>query len=101
MKTLLAKNILGVVLAGLVFATISIGSCELRKRRLESAFAQVEIGNSKQQVVALLGEPGEIGVCNNDMMCTDRYYYHSFMERWIVYFDKEGNVIDTGYNVSF
>ena len=96
-----SKIIIAAVLAILIVAIFSIGSCELRKWRLKSAVAQVEIGNSKQQLINLLGEPDEIAACRHEDICKDEYYYYSFMERWMIYFDKDDKVIDTGYNVSY
>ena len=91
-----SRIVAGAALTVAVFAVSSIGTCELRSVLREKAFAKVEIGNTREQVVALLGSPDEAEKCPRE--CDDEYFYYVFMQKWMIHFDKDGKVIEKGYN---
>lgn len=83
------------LLVGIVGAvTILIGRCEYRSRSFDVAFEKIQIGDTRQAVLELMGEPaaGDIETCKPSEDCSDRYLYYSLMNRWIVYFDKSDRV---------
>jgi len=68
-------------------------------------YEKLQIGDSQQLVLQTLGQPDRIEQCRKSGEksdpCKDEYWYYSFMERWIVYLDKDGNVIYKSYAVSY
>ena len=97
---------LAIVIAALTF----IGACVVRAKKYERGYAQVGVGESKQKVVALLGDPSEIENCHyfihsgvnerDKERCVEMYWYRSFLEDWVFVFDKDGKVISKFYNIS-
>ena len=47
-----------------------------------------------------MGKPwdGDVEQCNYRQDCKDRYLYYSFIERWIIEFDRNDLVIGSTYN---
>ena len=81
-------------------------SGKIRRNRFSAGFDRVNVGDTKQNVVQLFGgPPEETPSCHDphDILknCAEVYCYYSFLERWEVYFDREGRVIVKGHNVSF
>lgn len=101
MKTLVKKIALGAVILAFILVVITIGLHEVRRRNKEEAFTKISTGNSKQEVLALLGEPEETRACRGEEGCKDLFIYYSFMERWGFVFDEDGKVIDKYCNVSY
>jgi hypothetical protein len=77
------------------------------------AHAQIQIGDSKQTVIALMGPPDRIEKCNNGEMwgltaeqrklkeqCTDTYIYETFLRRDDVVFNKNDSVLVKYVSVS-
>lgn len=82
------------------------GSHYLRDRRIVQAHAQIQVGDSKQKVIALMGQPDRIEKCNDldtwaltpeqrkyKEQCTDTYIYDTFLRRDDVVFDKNNIVM--------
>jgi hypothetical protein len=78
----------------------------LRDRRIVRAQAQIQVGDSKQKVIALMGQPDRIEKCNDGdtwgltpeqrkfkEQCTDTYVYDTFLRRDDVVFDKNASVL--------
>ena len=103
-----SKIVASVILAGILVPSILIGACVVRAKQYGRAYAQVEIGQPQQKIIDTMGNPSEIQSCDGPIYlegkiigeCAERYIYHSFMEDWGVFFDKNGNVIGKYYNVS-
>ena len=103
MKSFKMKALLLALLVGLGFLT----GWYVRLRRFEAAFIRVQVGDSKDQVIKQLGQPGEVSPCFHpreeselQRNCAEEFWYYSFLERWGISFDKDGKVIHTTYNVS-
>ena len=102
------KVVTYVVLALIILPSALIGARAVRAKRWERGYARIEVGQSKQKVVDSLGEPSEIRRCGGHVYsdgrvtgeCAETYLYRSFLEDWVVFIDKDGNVIGKSYNVS-
>jgi hypothetical protein len=83
------------------------------KKKYERAFKQIQIGDSKQRVVSLMGEPDERRWCyplpaSDDTPerkrfhdeCVDQYWYITFLKPYYVSFDRNNQVSGTGYTIS-
>jgi hypothetical protein len=86
-----------VVGAWLALLSISIGSCAVNTNKLNRAYAQVKIGDSKRTVVFALGEPSLIENCVDpeekpSSRCFEVLHYSSFPYRWLFVMDGEGKV---------
>lgn len=100
-----------IISVGLVFLVIAVGafafSNEVRRKTMSTAFAKVQIGDTKESVVQMLGQPEEVQNCydsdlSDDLSkrCVETYWYTSFLERWGFSFTKDGKLIDKTYNAS-
>ena len=72
-----------------------------RLSKIRNHFDQVHKGQTKQEVLRLLGSPDEANTwqyCGSD--CAERFWYYGFIEQWGVDFDANGEVVDSFYNVS-
>ena len=79
----------------------------VRMQRFKAGFSRVQAGDTKDQIIKQLGQPGEISPCFHPSgesefgrKCAEVFWYYSFLERWGVYFDIDGRVLDTTYSVS-
>jgi hypothetical protein len=83
------------------------------KKKYERALNQIQVGDSKQDIVALLGEPDGRYWCyplptDHDTperkkfheQCVDEYWYVTFLQPYIITFDKDGRVSGKGHMVS-
>jgi len=83
------------------------------KKKYERALGQLRVGDCKQAVVSLLGEPDERYWCHplptdHDTperrkfheRCADEYWYVTFLQPYIITFDKDGRVSGKGHMVS-
>ena len=94
---LLVVIVASVILVGLGYA----GTKVYRYSKVKNNFSQIQKGQTKQEVLNLIGPPDEITACRSeDRGCAETLWYYGFMERWIVYFDRSDRVIDVNYNVS-
>lgn len=85
-----------------------------RKQGMEKfarAYEAIKIGDSRDAVVAALGEPNEVTKCppyagapkmeeEFQSKCFQQYEYFSFMARRTIYFDRDGAVIGKSTAVS-
>lgn len=100
-------RLLVLCLLAIALATWAV-SCNVRKTRLKTTFAKIQIGDTKQNVVQALGQPSEIATCrepasnvNRSQTCVETYWYKSFLVRWGYAFNDEGKVVDKIHNVSY
>jgi hypothetical protein len=83
------------------------------KGKYERGLNQIQVGDSRQSVVALMGEPNERYWCyplptNHDTperkrfheRCVEEYWYVTFLKPYIVTFDKNDQVSGTNYMIS-
>ena len=90
-----------------ILLAVVTGSYYIRRTRLLTTFTKIQIGDSKQNVVQLLGNPTEVATCRDpnppvdSQKCVETYWYYSFIERWGYAFNADGKVIDKIYNVSY
>ena len=83
------------------------------KRKYERALDLIQIGDSKQRVISLMGQPDDREWCYplptpNDSperkkfheQCVDQFKYVTFLEWYLVAFDKDGQVSWKGRSVS-
>lgn len=97
-----------VMIAILLISSLAVGVIWSRKEkgeRFNRAYEEIKVGDSRQVVVAALGEPSKITVCSytpfNDpkkeaefrAKCFQQFDYSSFMGRRSIYFDQSGLVI--------
>jgi hypothetical protein len=98
-----------IILASVCLLVIAVVAVSLFNHfKLISTFAKVGVGDRKETVVQMLGQPDEVENCsgsdsNEDVTkrCVETYWYMSFLERWGFSFNKDGKVIDKTHNVSF
>ncbi len=99
--------ILSVAILVVIVLSAFIASSHLRSKKFSTAFTKVQVGDTKQTVAQLFGStPEEVSNCYDphdqfNGKCAEVYWYFSFLERWEILFDRDGKVIDKGYNVSF
>jgi hypothetical protein len=99
-----------VILLGLAAAALPL-SWYLRRRAYEGSYSEIRIGDSEQEVVALYGKPLETSDCSEfkrpsylekiQTDCVKVYWYKSFLEQWIFFFDRDDRVIHKAYNVLY
>lgn len=99
-------RIIAVVLAVfLLFSLISFAVYYVRRNIFIEGYEKLQPGDSKQLVVDSLGQPAEIAQCGDSgklkYPCREEYWYYSFMERWVIFLDKDGSVLGKAYNVSY
>ena|SRR6266481_360426 len=83
------------------------------KAKYENALNQIQVGDSEQKVVSLMGQPDERNWCyplptNHDSaeqkrfheQCVEIYLYGTFMETYGVAWDKNGRVSNKIHMVS-
>jgi hypothetical protein len=83
------------------------------KRKYEAALNSIEVGDSEERVVELMGQPDQRNWCfplptDHDspkdkqfqQQCYIQYTYVTFMEHYGVSFDKDNRVSRTFYSVS-
>jgi hypothetical protein len=92
-------------LVGIVLS-ILIGSCAFRIKQYRTGFSQVEIGQSIETVINLMGKPSEIRQCsfpvnnrNKNIIaeCSELIAFQGISEQWALAIDKSGNVIEKYY----
>ena len=101
MKTLTRKLVIGTAHLSAVFLLGYFGAGEFKRRSLSESFKKIRPGESKSDVIDLLGEPGEIETCKGSETCKDVFLYYTFLERRGIVFDRDDRVIDKYYNVSY
>jgi len=101
-----------VVIAVGLAASIWIGWSIVRARLLPTRFERIAIGDSREQVIRLLGKPWRIEKCGEPFGntggkpgCLEDYLYASpyaplIPQYWSVSFDRSGRVIEKYYYVS-
>lgn len=98
MKIVLSLLAILVALAALTFGTL-IGA-----RHTEKAFASIHMGDSKVQVIHVMGEPRHTSVCSSlpkppEGCIQELLYAHPLApvvpEYWIIRFGAAGNVLQT------
>lgn len=76
-----------------------------KRKRFESNYDNLQVGDSKQKIVELLGPPNEVVKCSegrgrsSEVPCTEEYWYRSVFERRILYINNTGQIIDKSYSV--
>lgn len=90
-----------------VLAALTV-SYYVRRSRLATTFARIQIGESKESLVQILGTPTEVATCRDpnpsvdrSQKCAETYWYNSFLERWGFALNADGKIIDKVYNVSY
>jgi hypothetical protein len=83
------------------------------KKKYERALRQIQIGDSKQRVVSLMGEPDETLWCypfptaddtpelkRFHEQCVDQYWYFTFLKPYYISFDRNNQVSGKDYMIS-
>lgn len=100
------KIVLMAVCAIAIIPTLLIGSRAFRVKQYRDGFSQIEVGQSKETVINLMGKTSEIRDCSFPIYneskrhignCAEIFAYHGVYEQWALAFDKQGNVIDKYY----
>ncbi len=110
MKALKILALVLVIVLGLAVFGLTLKSY-VEKRVNENNYSRIQIGDSKQELVRLYGEPDEITDCSNYKKpsyieavrrdCVEVYWYRAFLEQWIFFFDKDGKVVHKAFNTSY
>jgi hypothetical protein len=104
---LIRITVIAFVLLVLIAASVFAYSNHIRSKKFASAFEGVRIGDEKETVLQLFGTaPEQISKCSDPHnefggKCSEVYWYFAFLERWEVYLDRNGRVLDKGHEVSF
>lgn len=79
-----------------------------KREKLKTGFAVLQMGDPKEKVVEVLGQPEEVENCYDvdqnvepDKRCSQIYWYKPFLERWGVSLNKDGIVVHKTYNVLY
>ena len=85
-----------------------VGSCEVRTNSLDRAYAQVRVGDTKDSVVAALGEPSQIeswlGSANEktvEARASEIIRYYTLTHSWWFFIDTGGKVQSKGHKFRF
>jgi hypothetical protein len=99
--------VVGFALVVLIVASVFAYSNHVRSKKFAAAFEGVRTGDKKETVLQMFGTaPEEISKCSDPHeefggKCAEVYWYFAFLERWEVYLDQDGRVLDKGHEVSF
>ena len=97
--------VLIVLTAGAAYAWSSLPN----PGKWERGYSQIEAGDSKDKVVAILGKPTEIKDCHSTrysappeiwQKCAEEYWYIAFLQEWGYVIDKDGKVLSKWHSVS-
>ena len=107
------RIIIGVMATAVVTLAVLGLVTESRSERYERGYNKIQIGDSKQSVIDMMGEPDERHWCfplrtDNDTperkrfheRCVEKYHYVTFLKPYIVTFDKDNRVSGKGYMIS-
>jgi hypothetical protein len=105
----MTRNYKIAILAGLsiiIVPLVLVGIVAFRIDRYRQGFSSVEIGQSKQTIVNLMGNASEIRSCNFTVYirdknstenCSEVFVYDGIGEKWAIAFDKNAKVIEKYY----
>jgi hypothetical protein len=109
-KRFITAGMAVLILGGIISSVFTV-SWFVRKKDFENDYSQIHIGDSEQKVVQLYGQPEETCDCSEfkrpssleviQKYCVKVYWYRSFLQQWIFFFDKDGKLIHKAYNVSY
>ena len=103
------------VIASLAVVIYFLSAAVSRRRMLkkyDSGYSQIRIGDSKQAVMSVMGEPSRIGRCEytpfNDKRaeeeyrarCLEKYTYEVLFKDYVISFDSDGKVLSKTSAVS-
>src|SRR6476661_2462539 len=79
----------------IVLPVLIIGRCEYRSRSFANGVNSIKVGNSRQAVFELMNnqEPDDVEQCRPEGECKYTYLYYTFMQRWMIDFDKNDRVV--------
>ena len=104
--------ILALVLALILFLVSSAWSRRQRNERYERGFAAIKTGDSRDAVIASMGQPHEVEDCPSTPFsdkkmeaefrskCFQQYRYALLMKVYTISFDRTGTVINKSSAVS-
>jgi hypothetical protein len=104
--------IVALALATIVYLVFMIRSRNQRIERYRRAYAQIKVGDSRNEVVTAMGEPHQVGDCPSTPFadpkleaefrskCFQQFLYFSLMARYTISFDRNGAVINKSTAVS-
>ena len=62
-------------------------------RKYERALTQIKVGDTEESVISLMGQPDEKYACYpSTREFAKEYWYDTFLEPYIIYFDQNGRV---------
>jgi hypothetical protein len=100
------KILLAAVCSAVFIPALLIGSCAYRAEQYRDGFSQIELGQSKEKVLNLMGTPSEIGSCGFPVddrykkrigVCFEIFAYKGGFEQWALAFDRDGKLIEKYY----
>jgi hypothetical protein len=75
----------------IIAAWIGVGG--IHHTNLQRGYDAVQVGDSNQRVVELMGQPMVTEPCFQTSNCIS-YEYSVYFERWMIYVDQNNHVID-------
>jgi hypothetical protein len=111
-KKFWAYSVLAVVIAGAIYFVSMAVSHHRMVERYDFGYSQIKIGDSKQSVTSLMGEPARIEPCGftpfNDKQaeeqfrakCAEQYTYEVLLKQYVISFDTTGTVLGKNNAVS-
>ena len=101
-----------VTVAAIVILALAIKQYRIGRSR-ERGYQNVKVGDSKEIVIQLMGQPDQVEPCvtvpsSQDTVadkeyqrnCFEQYWYNSFLKPYAISFDQKGRAIAKGYAVS-
>lgn len=89
-----------------IVPALLIGFCAFRIRQYQNGFSQIELGQSKEVVMNIMGKPSEVRSCGYPIYdenekqigdCFEITVYNGAYEQWAFAFNHDRNVIEKYY----
>lgn len=101
------KLTITVIIILLVIFVLAVGLYLFRTTKIDFGFAKVKVGDKKELVTNLMGQPAKNVPCNiaerqrvKDVNCYEIFAYYSLFSYWSIAFDENGKVVKK-FNWSF
>jgi hypothetical protein len=111
-KKIAISVIVTLTVAGTIYITVTVVSHRRIARKYERGYPQIKLGDSKEVVLTLMGEPSRITDCVHPWFpdekteaeyrskCKELHFYEVFPVDYTVSFDEKGSVINKTSAVS-
>ena len=110
MKPLRILGLVAIIILGVATSALAF-SWYVQRRAYENSYSQINVGDSKQKLISIYGQPSETTDCSNykrpsyiDALrkdCVEVYWYRSLLEQWIFFLDKDGKIVHKAFNAQY